>query len=84
MITCEHASRLISDRLQRGLGLSDKLTLGLHLIICARCRGFARQMRFLRHFVVAGRDGPEGLEPSLMLDARARRRIIVSLQERRL
>lgn len=80
MITCEQASRLISDRLQRQLGLRDAATLRLHLALCDGCRRFARQMRWLRVLLAAERRTPGGLEPVAALGAEARTRILARLR----
>lgn len=80
MITCEHASRLVSDRLQHHLGLRDAATLRLHLMLCNGCRRFARQMRWLRTFLAAERDAPGALEPAEALGESARERILARLR----
>lgn len=48
MLTCKDATRLMSEALDRPLGLHERLSLRLHLLICLGCRNFRRQMDFLR------------------------------------
>jgi hypothetical protein len=53
MLTCEKATRLISDGMEQPLGLGARARLRLHLLICAGCTNFQRQARVLR--TLAGR-----------------------------
>jgi len=57
-ITCKEASRLISEGLDRDLGLVERTKLRLHLAICVACTRLTRQLDFLRR---AAREypGPE-------------------------
>ena len=48
MISCKDASRLVSRREDAHLGFWDRITLRLHLSVCAACTRFERQIRFLR------------------------------------
>lgn len=48
MISCKEASRLASEKLERPLGLRERLQLRLHLAYCAGCRQMDRQFAFLR------------------------------------
>jgi hypothetical protein len=48
IISCKDASRLVSRREDAPLGFWDRLTLRLHLAVCAACARFERQIRFLR------------------------------------
>ena len=48
MFTCKQASKLISQSLDRPLTWSAKLQLRLHLLICAPCTQFKRQLNMLR------------------------------------
>jgi hypothetical protein len=40
MWTCRHATRLISDGLDRSLSWTQRLLLGIHLLGCVPCRRF--------------------------------------------
>lgn len=57
-ITCKEASRLISEGLDRDLGIAERTKLRLHLAICVACDRLTRQLGFLRR---AAREypGPE-------------------------
>jgi hypothetical protein len=48
MLTCKEAARLVSQGLDRRLGLAERLALRLHLLVCDGCTNFARQVAFLR------------------------------------
>ena len=47
MLTCRHATRLISDGLDRSLSWAERLRLGVHLLVCAPCLRFRRAARWL-------------------------------------
>ncbi len=48
MITCKEASRLISEDLDRDLGVAERARLRVHLALCAACTRVTRQFDFLR------------------------------------
>ena len=48
MLSCKEASRLVSQGLDRRLGLFERFRLRLHLAICDGCTNFKKQMDFLR------------------------------------
>ena len=48
MLTCKEATRLVSQGLERRLGLAERLALRLHLLICDGCTNFNKQVAFLR------------------------------------
>jgi len=48
LITCRHATRLVSKREERPLGAMESVLLKLHLAWCVVCVRFERQLRFLR------------------------------------
>jgi Putative zinc-finger len=48
MLTCKEATRLVSQGLDRRLGLAERLALRLHLLICDGCANFSKQAAFLR------------------------------------
>ncbi len=51
MLTCRDASRLSSEALDRRLTLRERLSLGLHLAMCALCRRYAEQVGFMRRAI---------------------------------
>jgi len=48
IISCKHASRLVSKREDAALSAWQRLVLRLHLSVCTACRRFERQVRLLR------------------------------------
>lgn len=51
MLNCKETTRLLSQGLDRRLGLGERIALRLHLAICNGCSAFSRQIRFLREAV---------------------------------
>lgn len=58
MIDCREASRLMSQGLDRDLGLSRRAKLRLHLFLCTSCSRVREQLAFLRRGA-AQYPGPE-------------------------
>jgi predicted anti-sigma-YlaC factor YlaD len=50
-LRCREATRLASQRLDGRLGTGERIALQVHLLICEGCRGFTRQLDFLRRAV---------------------------------
>jgi Putative zinc-finger len=48
LLNCKEATRLVSQGLDRRLGLAERLALRLHLLICDGCTNFSKQAAFLR------------------------------------
>jgi len=48
ILSCKEASHLVSQGLDRRLGLAERLALRLHLAICNGCSNFSKQVEFLR------------------------------------
>jgi hypothetical protein len=48
IISCKDASRLVSLKEDARLSFWQRVTLRLHLSVCAACTRFERQIRFLR------------------------------------
>ena len=51
MLTCKQATRLVSQGLDRRLGLAERLALQAHLLVCRGCASFLAQAPFLRHAI---------------------------------
>ena len=51
MLSCKEATRLVSQGLDRRLGLAERVRLRLHLAICDGCTNFREQLAFLREAV---------------------------------
>ena len=60
-MNCKEASRIVSQGLDRSLGLGERLKLRFHLAICDACTNFSRQVATLRRAVQAlkERSGPD-------------------------
>lgn len=74
MMTCEEASRLMSESLDRKLPLGKRIALRIHLLMCKLCPRFLQQMLFLKE---ASDHYKEEIEedPSYSLSTNARERI---------
>lgn len=59
MYSCEQAARLSSRAMEQPLAPTERVLLGMHLMMCKGCTGFAQQIEFLRR---ASRKIPEVLE----------------------
>lgn len=51
MLNCEEATRLLSERQDRALSMTERTQLTLHTVMCSGCREFGRQMTTLRDLV---------------------------------
>ena len=48
MLTCKEVSKLVSQSLDRRLGLLEWMSLRMHFVLCEGCRQFREQMKFIR------------------------------------
>lgn len=48
MLSCKDVSKLLSDRLDRRLGLMERVRLRMHLLMCSGCSRVERHLGFLR------------------------------------
>lgn len=78
LMSCKHASRLISQSLDRPLHWHERLGLRLHLSLCDMCTRFQRQLHVVRRAV---RQLTEQVEQDagVQLPQRARQRISQAL-----
>lgn len=53
MLSCQQATRLLSEAQDRELGTIERMSLKMHITMCAACRNFAGHMHSLRHFARA-------------------------------
>jgi Putative zinc-finger len=81
MLTCKQTSELISARYDRKLGLGERVSMRVHLLMCKYCSAVARQIDLIQKLV--GLKG--GVEPSAWIRAplpvAARERITRSLHQ---
>ena len=72
---------LMSESLERALGLRERLSLQLHLMVCVWCVRYEKHLKFLRQILRVGADCPsEDRLPSLNLSPEARAKITHSLK----
>src|SRR5262249_7826548 len=74
MINCRHASRLLSNRLDRPLSWFESLILRVHLLLCASCRRFGRASEWLHRILTS-------LPSDVRLPSAARERIRIALEQ---
>ena len=48
MLSCKEVTHIVSEGLDRRLGLGERLRLRIHFAICDGCKNFRRQMLFIR------------------------------------
>ncbi len=58
MIDCKQASRLMSQSLDKDLGLGQRTSLRFHLFLCTACSSVKRQFDFM-HRAATQFPGPE-------------------------
>jgi hypothetical protein len=81
MISCRHASELMSQQLDRPLKLGEKLRLQAHLMICKACPKTLQQFEILRE---AGKQfanrAASREDKETVLSADSKQRILKKLQ----
>lgn len=78
MLDCKHASRLVSQSMDRRLSLRERLGLRLHLLLCDACSRFSTQMALLQQAVRQWRSRIEN-DTRLTLSTNARQRIAAAV-----
>lgn len=48
MLSCKQASELVSQSLDRQLTMRERFSLRFHLLICAACTRFSRQLAYIQ------------------------------------
>lgn len=48
MLNCKQAAALMSQGMDKELGMLQRMSLRFHLMMCSGCRNFNKQMEFLR------------------------------------
>jgi hypothetical protein len=64
MLSCKETSLLVSQSLDRGLSWRERWAVRLHLLLCAACARFKRQVEFLRTAAQHGAESLLGLSPT--------------------
>jgi hypothetical protein len=81
MISCREASRLMSEKMDRHLGLPERLSLRLHLVMCKGCTLIARQITGLRNLFRAYRKRAFRKPPLSWLSTEQKEQIKQKLKE---
>lgn len=85
MISCQAASRLMSESLDSPLPFRRRMSLKMHLLMCHLCRRVARQGRALNEVICgfARKTGMNGEDPAGLgdLSSEARERIEQALKD---
>ncbi len=50
-LRCKHATRLISQSMERPLTRGEKISLGVHLFVCKWCRRYRRQLQLMQEMI---------------------------------
>lgn len=74
MITCEEATRLMSESLDRKLPIGKRIGLRMHLLMCRLCPRFWRQLLLLKNAADLYKKGVEE-DVSISLSAETREKI---------
>ncbi|MEO6393460.1 MAG: hypothetical protein ABIP75_16545 [Pyrinomonadaceae bacterium] len=56
LATCQQMAPVMSDSMERRLGLAGWMQLRLHLLVCTWCRRYFHQIRMLRRLARVKRD----------------------------
>jgi predicted anti-sigma-YlaC factor YlaD len=48
MLRCREVTRLVSEAQERPLGLQERMSLKMHMMMCSACRNFEDQMTTIR------------------------------------
>src|SRR5689334_3906506 len=75
---CKKMVPLMSESMDRSLNLSEWLQLRLHLIVCAWCASYLKQIRFLRQIL---HEDVMTANPFAVLDTKARERLTRSIRK---
>jgi predicted anti-sigma-YlaC factor YlaD len=51
MLSCKQATALMSQGMDKKLGVMQKAGLRFHLLMCDGCRNFSKQIQFLRESI---------------------------------
>jgi len=48
MRSCREITALVSKGLDKKLSLGERMAIGIHVMLCSRCRNFQSQTQFIR------------------------------------
>ncbi|HEX3132499.1 MAG TPA: hypothetical protein VHX44_02825 [Planctomycetota bacterium] len=75
--SCKEAAKAAAEALEHDLSLYRRFALGFHLVICAACRRYRRQIVGLNRLI--RRHVRESSQPVVELDAATRQRFVEHL-----
>lgn len=83
MLSCKDVTRLLSEAMDRSLPLGKRIGVRLHLLVCAFCARYERQLLQIRETVrrLVGTEETAGGTFGETLSEEARERIRGSLQQ---
>ena len=79
---CNAMVRLMSESLERPLSTRERVTLKLHLFVCAWCAGYLKQLRFIRRILQLKASSSESVPVAASLSSAARERIVSTLNRK--
>jgi hypothetical protein len=83
MLSCQQASELMSQKLDRPLKINEKLRLQMHLMICKSCPKLLQQFEILQE---AGKKYTEHYanqhDNELKMDVEVKQRILKTLEQK--
>lgn len=80
MISCEEASKLISESMDHSVPFLEKISLKIHLAMCKVCPTYMRQLHFLREVVKSWADKTNHLLSDKSLSQETKSRIKLHLK----
>lgn len=75
MISCKHATELISKQMEERLSLREEVSLKIHLFVCEFCEKFRQQSEFIRKALSFKRKESEEEVSSISIPAKAKERL---------
>lgn len=79
MKSCKEIMKLASDKIDRELSVTERLTLSVHLALCGACREAAKMLQTIHETAESCCESDGQLAPSEGLSEESRTRIILEL-----
>ena len=81
MLTCKHASQLVSQSLDRRLTIRERFMLRLHLLVCNACSRFFMQLTLLNKMIHRMKKQAEE-DTTIKLNPEAKQRITEAIDNK--
>ena len=81
MLTCKHASQLVSQSLDRRLTIRERFMLRLHLLVCNACSRFFMQLTLLSKMIHRMKKQAEE-DTTIKLNPEAKQRITEAIDNK--